>query len=694
MGVPVCPAAPTGEVKFCVTTLAQTQLLSSLLNAGGSNGGLVQGPATSFTFPLVDTGPATCAIVLQRNGQPCVPVLNPCADGYLNVALTSPGSVAVLSCSASGGSLFGLGVVGGAGSCQPQADGTVLQIPCGGSAGPASASATPVQTYTCAAVLFSISSVLTGCLSGPTSTTSCPLGGSSSLGAGTATVTVSFASTSGAGGQAGGIVLGQNSFTFTPPSIGALLVTATPQAVPSNGTTASVVTATFACGDQSLGTSLSSSGFPTSATGFPQNILGPLVALNRLVQPVLGATDLAACGASLPGTFSFASPGPVLFDDGRVTESVSCGLPATDNLFGGGGGVFGSGNSGFGLLANPTLPLAFTCTGAAVLAIGAGDSGDAPINVTYQSQVGGLQAVGSTLITVAPSGVPRLNVQCSPGSVTLTGQGSVCTTTVTDENGTPLTGLTGATVTFALSDTTAATILPCVETVAGGISVSPPPVILPQIAPVSPCLVPSGTVPVQAFTFINGQASAVLVPSPNAHPETVTVTATLGVLIPPMYACEVSPYVPTSRVGPILSALLGLGTYNSGTPSLPSTGAPGTAGCGTGNPVGLTGFASALSTASEGLTGIVTMPNTTSAATTVSLIAPPPPATTPTPAPSPAILVGTPSPTPPSGSPAAPAPVPVAPGGSPTSTPGSSLPSPVVFRVPDLIRALARRAGL
>jgi hypothetical protein len=231
--------------------------------------------------------------------------------------------------------------------------------------------------------------------------------------------------------------------------------------------------------------------------------------------------------------------------------------------------------------------------------------------------------------------------------------------------------------------------------VAGGISVNPPPIVLPQIAPIAPCLTPSGTVPAQVFTFINGQASAILVPSPNAHPETLTVSATLGVLIPPMYACEVAPYLPATQLGPIGSALLGLGSYNSGAPFLPNTGAPGTAGCGTGNPVGLSGLASALSSSTSGLTGIVTMPNTTSAATSVSLMLPPPPAT-PTPAPAPAIVVGTPSPTPvPSGSPASSSSGPAAPGATPTSmSPGGSLVRPVTLRVPELIGDVGRRIGL
>jgi hypothetical protein len=42
-------------------------------------------------------------------------------------------------------------------------------------------------------------------------------------------------------------------------------------------------------------------------------------------------------------------------------------------------------------------------------------------------------------------------------------------------------------------------------------------------------------------------------------------------------------------------------------------------GCGTSNPVGFTGLASAISFGQSGLNGIVTLPNTTSASTTVNI---------------------------------------------------------------------------
>jgi len=412
-------------------------------------------------------------------------------------------------------------------------------------------------------------------------------------------VTISFQTTPANGGVGGGIVLGTNTFTFQSPGVGTLLVTATPQLIPSNGTLASVITATFACGS---GFSLTPSGFPLSAGGIVgtgPNFTSP--------QGILGFGNVATCGASMPGNFTFATPGEVLFDNGRTSESVGCGLNGQQNLFGG-SSLFNPNN------LNPTLPLVFTCTGAAVLAIGGGAAGDAPINVTYTSSVGGLTAVGSTLITVAPSGVPRISVACNPSTIAAGNTGSLCTATVTDQNGTPLTGSEGATVTWTVSDTTVAQILPCVVNLgvangASALNITTSPNIIPQIVPNTPCNPASGSIPGQSVTFLNGQTTALLVASSYAHPEVVTVSAVLGVLVPPEYACEVSPYTP---VGYGSSQFLGS--------AAPSGFLPGLTGCGAGNPVGFTGLASALSTAgSAALNGIVTLPNATSASTTVSI---------------------------------------------------------------------------
>jgi hypothetical protein len=228
--------------------------------------------------------------------------------------------------------------------------------------------------------------------------------------------------------------------------------------------------------------------------------------------------------------------------------------------------------------------------------------------VSYQSAVGGLQAVGSTLITISPSGIPRISVACNPSQISAGNTGSLCTATVTDINGVPLSGITGATVTFTTSDPTATTILPCTIGTPGAINVTTSPAVIPLVTPQTPCTTPSSTVPGQVNTFVNGQATALLVASSTAHPEVVTVTASLGVLIPPAFACLTSPYLPNG--------------YGSA-PSVPGYYAPvsgtGIYGCGSTTPIGTTGLATALNTASTGLTGIVTLPNTTSASTTVTI---------------------------------------------------------------------------
>jgi hypothetical protein len=126
-------------------------------------------------------------------------------------------------------------------------------------------------------------------------------------------------------------------------------------------------------------------------------------------------------------------------------------------------------------------------------------------------------------------------------------------------------------------------------------------------------MTPSGTIPGQANTFVNGQATALLVASSNAPTETVTVTASLGVLVPPSYACLVAPYVPTAGFG-VTPAAAGYYTPTTtvGNPNYVS-------GCGTASQIGTTGLATALNAAGGGLTGIVTLPNTTSASTTVNV---------------------------------------------------------------------------
>lgn len=635
---------PTGEEKFCSPVLGTVNNGLPAFGAGGTlgTGNQTAGPSTTFNLPAFSASPTTCVIVPTKGGVPCsgTNAATSCTDGYFDVELQTPGSVAVIGCqgnlnaATALGGLVGLpapvAVSGGGGPCVPVSNGTAEIIPCGSSAtgtntgqfvGANGANGVlPVANNSCTGVLFTIQDVLSQCMSEPT-ITGCPPPGGGAYNflqdGGQACVVVKWWTNPNAP-TTGGIVLGTNCFFFQPPPLGTLLVTATPEAIPSNGTTASVVTATFACGN---GFNLTSTGFPLSATGYSNfpgttTIAGTTTTISTVNQPILGTAPGAVCGAGLPGTFTFASPGPVLFDNGRTTESVSCGLSAQDNPFGVGQlGNFNNLQFGGGYaspLTNPTFPLTFTCTGAAVLAIGAGAAGDAPINVTYQSAVGSLQAVGSSLIIVSPSGIPRISIACSPSVIAAGNTGSVCTATVTDQNGVPLTGITGATVTWTVSDPTEATIMPCVVNIgtAPAINVTTSPNVIPQVVPQTPCSPPSGSLPGQSNTFLNGQTTALLVASSYARPEVVSVSASLGVLIPPEFACLVSPYTPT-----------GFGSLPSGgyPPIISGVGLPGLTGCGFSNPVGYTGLASALSTDSGGLTGIVTLPNTTSASTTVQI---------------------------------------------------------------------------
>jgi hypothetical protein len=578
---------PTGEVKTCTNTVLGGVLSQTGIGVQPNNLGVTSN-ATSFTLPLF--GPAsTCVIILQGPTVRGVPGNGPFTDGFITVTLSNTnGAGAVLSCASlatpTGQTLPT--VSNGGTACQQQSP-TTLILPCGSTAGVTNTANT--NSTTCTGVTFDIESAIAACVSNVI-TQACVNPSFSGLnlnGGGTVTLTVAYAPTpiNAFSNFASSTILGTNSFTFGGVGIGTLIVQATPQLIPSNGTEASVVTAQFAC-TEGFNTV---SGFPFSnTTSTPLNI-----SANGTITVTQG------CGASLPGTFTFATPGPVLFDNGRSTESVTCGPNGNVNAFGNGANPF------FAPLGS-TYPLVFTCTGAAVLAIGAGAAGDAPINVTYQSAIGGLQAVGSTLITVSPSGIPRISVACNPSTISAGNTGSLCTATVTDINGVPLSGITGATVTFTTSDPSTTTILPCTIGTPGAINVTTSPSVIPLITPQTPCVTPSSVIPGQVNTFVNGQATALLVASSTAHPEVVTVTAALGVLIPPEFACLVAPY-----------ASAGFG----GIPATPGYYAPTSAygiyGCGTTQPIGLTGLSTALNVAGGGLTGIVTLPNTTSASTTV-----------------------------------------------------------------------------
>ena len=579
---------PTGETKTCTNTISGGTLNQVAVGTGAANLGLSSG--TSFVLPMF--GPAsTCAI--QLTGPTISGVAaGPFADGIITVTLSNAtGSSAVIACgstAAPSGQTLPT-VSGGGGACTQQSP-TTLLLPCGRTAGVTAQANTPSQT--CTGVTFDIESALAACVSSVVNANCVnpSLSGLNFAQGGTATVTVSYAPTAINTFATANSILGTNTFSFQGSGIGALIVAASPQLIPSNGTLASVVSATFAC---TSGYNLVN-GFPLSSTA--TNLPLTIGANGQLV--VSGTAT--GCGAGLPGTFTFSTPGPVLFDNGRSTETIACGPNANVNAFGNGSPFF----SGIGT----TFPLAFTCTGAAVLAIGAGAAGDAPINVSYQSAVGGLQAVGSTLLTVSPSGIPRISVACNPSSISAGNTGSLCTATVTDINGVPLTGITGATVTFTTSDPTTTSILPCTIGTPGAINVTTSPAVIPLVTPQTPCVTPSSTLPGQVNTFINGQATALLVASSTAHPEVVTVTAALGVLIPPSFACLVAPYTSSGFGTTPLTA----GYY------APTTGT-GVFGCGSTTPIGTTGLATALNVAGGGLTGIVTLPNTTSASTTVTI---------------------------------------------------------------------------
>jgi hypothetical protein len=160
-------------------------------------------------------------------------------------------------------------------------------------------------------------------------------------------------------------------------------------------------------------------------------------------------------------------------------------------------------------------------------------------------------------------------------------------TTVTDQNGVPLSGLTGSGVTYTVSDPTRATVLACgvAASATAGIGFTPT------------CTTPTGQVPSQGFTFVNGQSAALVVASPGASAGPVTVTATIGVFVPPSFACFLSPFVPTGTL----------------------VGAPSVLNCGSSTALGTTGLATALNIQSLGFGGLITLPNATSASTSITI---------------------------------------------------------------------------
>ena len=215
----------------------------------------------------------------------------PAADGSVIVRLTGPAGSAVLSCADT--------------PCQSIEGGQSLILTCTSGAPPDS----------CVFVDYVIASPIAACLNSPSQ---CSTG--ANLSSSGATVVVSFTAAPGNNG-AGGVVLGTDAIAFAGASIGTLLVTATPQVIPSNGTVTSLVTATFAC-SQNSGIQFGPNGIPLSNMGFRNARRASSV----VFQPVLGTNDAAVCGAGLPGTFTFTAPKNVIFDNFRPQEGVGCGV--------------------------------------------------------------------------------------------------------------------------------------------------------------------------------------------------------------------------------------------------------------------------------------------------------------------------------------------------------------------------------
>ena len=549
--------------KLCLSCLAFGAVLVTgflLWSATPAQAGtLVMPPSSETDSCTAGVGlfnPTVCTVTLTGlNGG------SPVADGTVLVALSSPPSSAVLSCADT--------------PCVPQNGGQTLSLSCSPGAPPNS----------CVSVDFAITSPIAACLSTPTACSA-----TANLSSGGATVIVSFLAAPGNNG-AGGVVLGSDSIAFSGPGIGTLLVTATPQVIPSNGTVASVITATFACANQNV--QFGPNGFPLSALG-----LGTARRATRIVnQPVLGTPDAAVCGAGLPGTFTFTAPRNVVFDNFRPQEGVGCGVGTTVSPFGG-QSLFPPYHS--------TLPLAFTCTGAADLVLGNGNAGDALIQVSYASAVAGLSAVGSTVVTVSPSQTPTVTMNCSPATIAAGGPGSACTALVADQNGVPMSGLVGATVTWTPTDTSRTIVLACKFGSFGALNPNTTPPSLPQLSPLTPCQLPSATTPGENSTLVNGQASAIVASPAGSSPGPVTISASVGIAVPPAAACESAPYLPVPLNPPTISI-----------------GLPSVTGCGAGNPVGFTGLASAFSTETGGL-GVpttVTLPNSTGASMAISIVA-------------------------------------------------------------------------
>jgi len=506
----IIPAPTTQVVNLIFPLIAQPFTASVACGSGGptSAGG-------NIALPILGSAALNCVITPKTAAGG-----SPVADGTFTVTIQNGSNLGILSCGTSGG-------------CTVANNGQTVNLPCGNTAPNGT---TP--SVSCTSANFNVASVFSSLLASPASGLSL----SGLANGGTITVQITFTATPGNGGTVGGINLGNFTFTLGTLGTGVLLVNASPALIPSNGTEASVVTATFATGSQ--------------------NPFGAFL----------------SGGAFLPGTFNFSAEN-VIFDNGRSSETVPCGISGANQGFG-----VNTAN-GFGTFNN-VAPVLFSCQGAAVLAIGAGEAGDAPINVTYQSSVGGFQAIGSTLITVVSSGSPKIALSCSPTTITNTsgaGSSSTCIASVTDLNGIPLSGITGSNVTFTVSDPSRAIVTSCQLAVsaANGIGTT------------STCATGTAQIPVSGTTFLSGQAAAVVTAVPNAAPGAVTVTATLGAFTPPAFAC---------LLGQTSAAVVG-----------------GQTNCGTVSAIGGSGLALSLSQNALGFGGLVTLPNATSASQTITI---------------------------------------------------------------------------
>jgi hypothetical protein len=546
----VCGVAPAGTPFPGPTTppTVAAQASSATLACGaGATPISVGGTVTLATV----TGAATnCTVTVS-----CViggVTTRPCADGNVSVDLQGPNLTGILTCgTASNGAALQ--------PCSATTGSNALNIPCG----PTAPNGTTVSNN-CTSVNFNVQSALAACLANPLNGCAGNLNSSN----GCVSILLDYEATEGNGGSSQ--VFGTFSVCFPPPTLAALIVGCTPATIPSNGTLASVCTAQFA---------------------------NTVLALNNGVNIVPGVNQAAfATTAFLPGTFTVTVNGEAILDNGRQQESIPCGTNGLVN------GVTGIGSLGTGF--NNITPVTFSCTGVSFLAIGNGAAGEAAINVTYQSAVGGFQAVGSTLIEAVPSGAPRISLSCiNPTTGTTTiypfasstlGAGAVCTAQVTDQNGVPLSGITGAGVTFTVSNPALATVIPCSTgvTISTGVSVG-----------IASCgnvgtLGPTALVgqPSQTFTVNGGFAQAVVVANPNATSsagQTITVTASLGVFVPPQFLC-----------------FLG-GTSLQGV-ALPTN-------CNSATGLNGTGFSVGLNPSALGFGGTIALPNSTSASATLTI---------------------------------------------------------------------------